>query len=151
MQSSNLTFEKIETPGWSSLVESDISDKKMPRTADDILSKLVSLNGKSYEEVDRGRPLRAAVGELKSLTNLPMHPLPGKTSQRGNIIPTENRHQGPKVYIVDKAKISQPMKGSASSSKLPAQRGVSSNAKKGEKRWREIDVYEHLYLDSKKL
>mgnify|MGYP000935047145 FL=1 len=58
MQSSNLTFEKIETPGWSSLVESDISEKKQPQLRENILSKLVSLNNKTYEEVDRGKPLR---------------------------------------------------------------------------------------------
>jgi len=140
MQSSNLTFEKIETPGWSSLVESDISEKKQHQTKEDILSKLVSLNDKTYEEVDRGRPLRRNGDEMKSVSNLPKHNQTSKLAQNGNISQVTNR---PKVYIVDKQNVLKPLNRTTTNATATKQqpRPTSSTAKKTGKRWREIDVY----------
>jgi hypothetical protein len=69
MHNSNLTFEKIETPGWSSLVESNISDnKKQTAKHEDILKKLISLNTKTYEEVENSG--KAHIQRPRSTTTL---------------------------------------------------------------------------------
>lgn len=97
-------------------MESDISEKKEVRK-EDILGKLVSLNNKTYEEVNRNKPLRQPDNALRSASNLPRATQPSRVKENGNVATLPNR---PKVYIVERSNTIRPLNGAEATSANPA-------------------------------